>query len=72
MTEDRITGQRADRIDHTRAGLDEVFVHSPKNVHVERMDTGRFWMRIERNDAPPIVIWFDSKRKIEATAREGD
>lgn len=64
---------KADRIDRSEDGmLNEVVVFGAKRIHIERMDTGRYWMRIERVDAPPIVIEFDSEHQIEATARVGD
>lgn len=50
--------------------LDEVFVHDPKNIHIEQMDDGAWWMRIERPEGDALVVnlWTKGNKRIHARA----
>ena len=42
--------------------LDEVVVEHAKHVHLERMDQGAWWMRIELADGSAIVVNLAARR----------
>lgn len=45
------------------AGLDEVFVDAPiKCFHLERMDVGAWWMRLDLHDGRGVVVNLCAKR----------
>ena len=50
--------------------LDEVFVHDPKSVHLEQMDDGHWWLRIERPEGDALVVnlWTKKNKRIHARA----
>lgn len=52
------------------AHLDEVFVHDPKSVHIEQMDDGAWWLRIERHEGDALVVnlWTKKNKRIRARA----
>jgi hypothetical protein len=68
-------GARVDYADDIRRPneppeLDDVFISDVKHVHVELMDDGAWWMRIERTcgDALVINLWTRCNARILARA----
>lgn len=45
--------------------LDEIVVEGGASVHIEQMDSGRWWMAIYKNDQRQVV-WFESDTPIRA------
>lgn len=53
------------RIDYdSRGDLDDIAIQEVTMFRMERMGTGRFWVRCYRNGKPDIVIYLTSARKI--------
>lgn len=52
--------------------LDELIVRDPTLVHMERMDTARWWMRIDRADGDSVVLWFRTQRNFPVPLVELD
>lgn len=50
--------------------LDEVVAYKPNFVHLEQMDQGLWWMRIDMPDGKAVVVWFSSRGKIKARAEK--
>jgi hypothetical protein len=42
--------------------LDEFIVHNPTNIHLERMDTNKWWIGITTEDGRNHAIRFTSKK----------
>lgn len=59
---DRITGL----VDGDSMGLDEL-VASNVNVHIERLDTGHFWIGVHYPDGTTWALWLHSKSAIRVT-----
>lgn len=49
-----------------KGNLDEICAEGA-NIHLEQMDTGLWWLEIEK-DGYRQIVWFRSTRKIEATS----
>lgn len=52
------------------ARLDEVFVSGQLSIHLEQMDDGAWWMRIERPEGDALVVnlWTKGNKRIHARA----
>jgi len=48
--------------------LDDVDIHTPTLVRIERMDRGHSWERVEVADEPAVVFNFHSDSEIRAYA----
>jgi hypothetical protein len=54
-----------DRIDYNDRGeLDDIVVNDVSMFRMERMDSGKFWIRCYRDGKPDVVFWLGSTRKI--------
>lgn len=50
--------------------LDEVVAFKPHFVHLEQMDEGLWWLRVDMPDGNAVVVWFSSRGKIKARAEK--
>jgi hypothetical protein len=55
---------------HSDGTLDELVVSGGATVHIEQMESGRWWLAIDK-DGERQVVWFESTSRIHAwTTRE--
>lgn len=57
-------------IRNQEGALDEVVAYKPHFFHLEQMDSGLWWLRLDMPDGRAVVVWLSSKGKVKGRAEE--